>query len=309
MPEYYEGENGFGNLALPNVYAADDATALYPRGTKLVQGERIFYYGTYRGVVNPGASAATVTATNGDDLAFKVLFSVAYNQDMATGLLVRKIANELHIAYQTTVDDGARADNWYSGGYVSGKDSTPADERMFSRRIVKHEYAATGSKTQNFWNTANEANTVVDLSSYSEVSVLELDQPVINSKTTMATVIHQNPWKHAIWQNSTAYIANHAILGACMHNDPTATRAVWMQTYGPMFAPHYHAGTGVGTADNEGTVVVMADGSYQARGTTYDYFATGAFFPVIGYVLGSAIFELATRTAELLPMIYLTIRR
>ena len=309
MPEYYEGENGWGNLAIPNVYAADDATTLYPRGTRFVAGERSFYYSTYRGVVNPGASAYTVTATNGDDLAFKILFSVAYNQDYATAKLVRKIAGEIDVAVVDTVDDGGRADDWYSGGWISGKDSTPTDERMFSRRIEGHSYLATGSKIQDFWSETNKANTVVDLSASSDVSVLRLDQPVINSKTTMAFVVHTNEWKHAIWQNSTAYVMNHSPLGACMHNNPTYARHVWLQTYGQMFCPHIHAGTGIGSANNEPTVVCMGDGSFQARGSSYDYFASGTFYPVVGHTLGSSIFEVATVTAELLPMIYLTMRK
>ena len=71
MPEYFEGELGWSNLAFPSIYAADDATALYPRGTRLVQGERSFYYGTYLGQLHNAGSS--ITATNGDDLVFKGL--------------------------------------------------------------------------------------------------------------------------------------------------------------------------------------------------------------------------------------------
>ncbi len=306
MPEYYEGENGFGNLALPDVYAADDQTTLYPRGVKLVQGERVFYYGTYRGVANTGASAATVTATNGDDLFGKFLFTCAYQQDMANGLLVRKLGDELSIVYQTTVDDGARADNWYSGGWVCGKDTTPSDERMFMRRIVKHDYQATGLPTQAIWNESNGSYTTVDLSSYSQVSVLELDQPVTNAKTSMATTIMQNEWKHGVWLNDSGYNHYRNCLGACMHNDPTATRHVWFQTWGPMFCPHVHAAT-VGAVANERVVILMADGSVQVRESTYDYM--DSHYPVIGHILSDTKFELASLTDEGLPMIYVQWRR
>ncbi len=310
MPEYYEGENGWGNLVLPNVYSADDYPTLYPRGTRLVEGERSFYYGTYRGKADTTASAYTVTATDGDDLAFKFLFSVAYNQAYATGKLVRKIAGEIDVAVVDTVDDGGRADNWYSGGWISGKDSTPADERMFSRRIEGHSFSATGSKTQKFWHVANESNTIVDLSASSNVSVLRLDQPVINSKTTMAFKVHTNEWKHAIWQSDTGYHMNASPLGACMHNDPVAAaatqRGVWMQTYGQMFCPHLHTANFPGTASNDCTLVVMADGSFSNRNTSdTDYHITGTFFPVVGRVLGSTTFEAAGQVADSLPMIYL----
>ncbi len=306
MPEYYTGENGFGNLAIPNIYAADDATSLYPRGTRLVQGERSFYYGTYRGVVD--STASSVTATNGDDLFGKFLFCIAYQQDMANSLLVRKLANELSIVYQTTVDDGGRADDWFSGGWVSGKDTAPSEERMFMRRIVNHEYAATGSAKQQIWNESSKSYTEVDLSAYSNVSVLELDHPVINSKTSMATTIMQNEWKHITWQTDTGYNTYRNTVGACMHNNPTATRHVWFQTWGQMFSPHIHA-AGEGASANERQVVVMADGSIQVRGTSYDYFATGSFFPIIGHVMSDTIFETGSGVNETLPMIYIELRR
>jgi len=306
MPEYYEGESGWTNLAFPDVYAADDASALYPRGTKLEQGERVLYYGTYRGVANSSASANTVTATNGDDLFGKFLFTCAYQQDMANNLLVRKVAGELSIVYNTTVDDGARADNWYSGGWVCGKDTTPSDERFFQRFIVKHDYQATGSKAQKIWNETNKSFTVVDLSAYTYASVLELDQPIINAKTSMATTIMQNEWKHGVWMNDTGYQHYRNCLGACMHNNPTATRHVWFQTWGPMFCPHVHAAN-VGAAENERVVMLMSDGSVQVRESTYDYM--DSHYPVIGHILADTKFELATLTDEGLPMIYVQWRK
>ena len=310
MPEYYEGEEGFGNLNLPNIYAADDAIALYPRGTKLVMGERVFYYGTYRGVANTSAGVGAVTATDGDDLFGKFLFTCAYQQDYSNGELIRKIQNELHIAYKDTIttigSNIERADNWYAGGWVSGKDTIPADERMFMRMIVKHDYFATGSKTQGFWNDSTKSYTVVDLSAYSNVSVLELDQPVINSKTGMATTLMPNEWKHGVWLNDSGYGHYRNCLGACMHNDPTATRHVWYQTWGPMFCPHVHAAGG-GDAANERVIILMADGSVQVRDATYDYM--DSHFPVIGHILSDTKFELASLTTEMLPMIYVQWRR
>lgn len=302
MPEYFEGENGWTNLQLPNVYAADDQTALYPRGTRLTQGNRSFYYGTYRGVVtNVGSS---VTATNGDDLFGKFLFTCAFQQDMANGLLVRKVAGELSIVYNTTVDDGARADNWYSGGWVTGKDSTPSDERMFMRRIVKHDYQATGNLAELIWSETDQAFTEVDLSAYTYASVLELDQPVINSKTSMATTLMQNEWKHCIWQSDTGYSSYRGTVGACMHNDPTATRHVWFQTQGPMFSPHVHAAN-VGASANERVVILMADGSVQARESTYDYM--DSHYPVIGHIMADTAFEGGAGADEGLPMLIIDV--
>lgn len=305
MPEYYAGEKGFGNLALPNVYAADDAAALYPRGTKFVAGERVFYYGTYLGQLHNAGT--TVSATNGDDLAFKLLLFNAIQSDMTNGLLVRKIANELSIVYQTTVA-AARSNNFYSGGWVTGKDTTPADERMFSRYIVEHKYQADGKSVEKIWNESSKSFVDVDLSAYDYVSILELDQPVINNKTSMATTLMQNPWKRIVWQIDTAYAWKRPwFAGACMHNDPTATRHTWFQTYGPMFNPHLEYALG----EEGGQMLIgMADGSISARNSnsgTYD--RLDDHFPVVGYLLGDSAFPTGSCVTELLPMMFLTLRR
>lgn len=44
MPKWYQGEDGWGNLALPDVYIAG-TTQVYPRGTIYREGNRTFVYG------------------------------------------------------------------------------------------------------------------------------------------------------------------------------------------------------------------------------------------------------------------------
>ncbi|KKL70108.1 hypothetical protein LCGC14_2108230 [marine sediment metagenome] len=305
MPEYYSGESGWANLDIPNVYAADDASPLYPRETRLVTGNRVFYYGTYNGVVT--STGTSVTATNGDDLAGKFLFSYATQDDMATGLLVRKLANELHIVYNTTISKtpAARAEDYYSGGWVTGKDTAPSDERMFGRRIVKHTYQATGTSFAIF-NSSTGLYTLVDLTAYTFVSILELDQPVINAKTTMATTICANEYKEVCWQNDTAYAGYMGSVGACMHNDPTATRSVWLQTYGDMFMPHYEA-EAIGSTSNERTLVLNSDGSVQGRTASYDRFSS--FRPIVGYLKYNTIFASGSGANEGLPMMFVTLKQ
>jgi len=307
MPEYYRGEEGFGNLAIPDIYAADDAIALYPRGTRLVMGNRVLFYGTYQGKIS--GKGTSVTATNGDDLFGKFLFSYAYQQDMANALLVRKVANELSIVYNTTVSD-AKSDDYYSGGWVTGKDTAPADERFFSRRIVAHEYGAYGSATELIWNDSTKSFTEVDLSAYQYCSVLELDRPVINSKSGMATTIMQEPYKLVAWQYDDANAHYAQCIGACMHNDPTATRHCWFQTYGEMFCGHFSS-EAEGAGEAERVVMLMADGSTQIRSANYDYNTTSYRYPVIGYVMGDTAYNAATPGTpedEGLPMIFVTLR-
>jgi len=305
MPEYFSGEEGWGNLAIPNVYAADDTPASYPRGTRFVAGERSFYYGKYEGVVASGGT--TIADTDGDDLAFKFLFTNVIQTDMTNALLVRKIAGDLSIVYNTIVS-AARSNDFYSGGWVTGKDTTPADERMFSRFIVEHKHFATGSKMQQIWNETNKAFTTVDLSSYLNVGVLELDQPVITNKTSMATTLMRNPWKSIVWQEDTAYsLSRGRVMGACMHNNPTYDRCVWLQTYGPMFSPHLEYAFGEMGC---GTVICMADGSVSARdsnSSTYD--RLDDHMPIVGYVISDSRFGTGSFVTELLPMIFVTLQR
>jgi len=305
MPEYFSGELGWGNLELPNVYLADDTAALYPNGTKLVQGERVFHYGRYLGKLTESGTAVTAT-TPGDDLAGKFLFTMAAQQDMANGLLVRKLANELHIVFNTTVS-AAQSNDYYSGGWVTGKDTVPADERMFWRYIVKHTYQSSTGTSFEIWNDDTKSYSKVSLSSYSNVSILELDQPVINSKSGMATTLMQNPWKHIVWQSASAYSTNRGkVMGACMHNDPAMNGYGWYQTWGPMSCMHLEYA--LGGAEGCNTLILMADGSISARNSnsgTYDRLDDHK--PIIGYLLSDPRSLTGSFQGESLPMIFVTI--
>ena len=61
MPSFFEGEKGWGNLTLPNVYKAD-SIAQYPAGTKFQDGERIFYYDKFIVVITGWSSSSTLTS-------------------------------------------------------------------------------------------------------------------------------------------------------------------------------------------------------------------------------------------------------
>ncbi len=307
MPEYYSGEVGWGNLFIPNIYAADgDAISQYPRGTKLVMGSREFLYGNYKGQLAP-YTATSITATNGDDLFGKFLFTSAIQQDMANSLLVRHLTNELSSVYQTTVDDGGRADDWFSGGWMNGKDTAPSDARHYQRRIVKHGYAATGSKAEKIWNVASESDTIVDLSAYSNVSVLELEQAIVNSKTSMATTLTANPWKNVIWQESQSNAQYNQAMGACMVNDIIATRNCWFQTKGPM-ACHHIQNANTGAGNWETIYYIKGDGSIQGIDGTSDTYGDGeGQVTIAGYRIGSTLFESGSGQDEGLPMIFVTL--
>lgn len=296
MPEYYHGEEGFGNLAIPNIYAADDAVALYPRGTRLVQGERSFYYGKYLGKLHNAGTSIDATSP-GVDIAGKFCFHNTIQTDMTTGLLVRMIAGEDTMWYNGILPAGARSNDFYSGGWITGKDaSANSPRRMFWRYIERHRYWATG---------ADAADLLTGASAYTHLSGMVLDQPVTNSKNTMATTLMQNPWKRIVWQEATAYAMSRGkVAGACMHNDPAMNGHCWFQTHGPMACMHLEYT--LGTIGGE-TLMLMADGSISPRGASYDRLLED--YSIVGYLLSDPFYASGSSTTELLPMIFVTIQR
>lgn len=299
MPEFYEGELGWGNLAIPSVYAADDTVALYPRGTRLVQGERVFYYGKALGTIANGNSSSVTASIATSGLGGQFFFTTAMQQDYADGLLVRKVAAEDKIWYNTTTSE-ARADDFYSGGWVCGKDSTGSN-RFFWRRIVQHLYYATG---------ADAAALLSGASAYTYLSSLLLDQPVINSKTAMATTIMNMDWKNVVYSpNGDQY---SPAIGAVCTGNPTATYNQWYQTWGPMFNAHIRDNF-EGADDAEIVFVIYGDGSVNAlpiAGTEAALLTRDTKYKQIaGHSLANTAFEGGAGADEGLPMIYVTLRR
>lgn len=297
FPPWYQGETGWGNTSAPNVYRENgDAVALYPCGTVYKEGDRKFRYVKYIGT-GGSWNTSTVTATDGDDLFGKFLFTGAYQQDMATGLLIRHLAAETSMWYQTTVT-AERSTDFFSGGYVNGKDTAPSDARHFMRRIIAHNYSATGSATAQVTETST-----ADLSSFSQVSELQLDQPIINSKTSMATTIMANPWKKAMWMPDNSGIQYGAALGACMVNDIIANRFCWLQVSGPM-AMHHIQNANRGAATNEMIFYIQGDGTCQGIDGTTDTYSDAGNCQVAGRLWSNASLESGSGQDEGLPMIW-----
>ncbi len=308
MPAWFQGETGWGNLALPNVYKAD-SPQVYPAGTKYVDGERVFYYGKFIGQISgvewivalqaPNATALTVTSG-------RFLLAHVFQQDYANGLLSRMTADELSIVFQTTTAE-AQADDYYSGGWVNGKD-TGDSNRPFYRYIVKHDYQATGKKDQVIRNVANESDTIVDLSSLSDVSVLELDQAVIDSKTTMATTIMPNPWKHLIYKTHSESNQYAPFMGAVVPNAVTQNYWCWTQTWGPMGIPWAFVEF-AGAGNFEIMYKISGDGSISPQHSGAPAPADGSTFQVAGHSMSSSIMESASGQDEQLMLLYLMVRR
>jgi len=287
MPAWFQGESGWGNLKKPNIYTAD-AVQQYPCGTRFVEGDRWFRYARYLG--SPATYTTTaITATDGDDIMGKFLMQGAYQQDYADSLVVRHVAGETSSWIGTTVATD-RSDDFYSGGFVNGKDTAPADARHFSRRIVAHNY---------------DAAKTVGGTAYTYVSELQLDQPITNSKTSMAVTVMPNCWKRILWYSDTASAQYYSAMGACMVNDPTATYFVWLQTHGPM-ACHHVANANVGASNFEMVYYILGDGSVQGIDSSTDTYGIGeGQFQIAGRILSNTIIEGATGADEGLPILWI----
>ena len=308
MPAWFQGATGWANLSLPNVYKADSVQQ-YPEGTKYVDGERVFYYSKFIGQITGTEWVAALQAPNSDALTVtqgRFLFNHSFQEDMANGLMVRHTADELSAFFQTTPAVMRSTDYW-SGGWVNGKD-TGASNRPFYRFITAHNYSATGSASQEVWNTANRANTIVDLSAYTEVSELQLDQSIVTSKTTMATTIMPNQWKHAIYKSHSESNQFAPALGALVPNVVSQNNWVWLQTWGPMGCPWAFVEF-AGALTGEIAYKISGDGSISPQHSGAPAPADGSTWQLAGVSMASSIMETASGQDEQLMLIYVMLRR
>lgn len=118
MPPFCEGQEGWGNLSIPNVHGVDTAQA-YPVGTRFAEGDRVFRYvklgtedGVYLGHGNYGLKTLSVYKELASSLAIAVSGSTV-----------------LEITCTATK-------NQYAGGYVGLSD--PATGLQASHRIVSN---------------------------------------------------------------------------------------------------------------------------------------------------------------------------
>ena len=284
MPSWFQGETGWGNLAMPNVYV-EDSSAKYPVGTKYLEGDRRFRYTKYVGHCDPEIHTA-LDATAGTDLLGKFLFGigfpVAYSSTYTYGLADTDI-----VEVDTTTITIEKADDYYSGGWMNGKD-TVTGSRAFFRRILSHDYAA---------------EKVVGGSDKTLVSTLTVDQNLVNAFTAMALSITPNPFKRTVWQsnsNSDWYSMSH---GASMVNNPTVNSFIWLQDQGPMGTMHI-AVAAAGNENAEGKYRVLGDGAVQATNDQSDSYGT---YQIAGYIIPNSITESGTGQDDSLPIIWVEV--
>jgi len=129
MPAYVDNQDGWGNLALPNLSVADSVQK-YPLGAKYVDGDRVFKYAKFMGTMNPDlgakdtqpqAVAYATIAANADQYATRVVIDVAATDGRA--------------------GNGAIGADELAGGYILIFD---ASSKAISRQI-KSNTATTGA--------------------------------------------------------------------------------------------------------------------------------------------------------------------
>lgn len=100
MPPWAEGEEGWGNLELPDVYA-EDAVQKYPIGTKFVEGDRSFRY-SY-------AATGLYCGMGAHDGGIVKLFTLALAGGQAAG-----------VEFITIPDtDLTHTANYWAGGFIA----------------------------------------------------------------------------------------------------------------------------------------------------------------------------------------------
>lgn len=296
MPEFCEGEVGFGNLAIPNPSVLDSSQK-YPHGTAFRAGERTWFYSQYKGTINPNNSKVLTQEAPGKYMFGRGLPGYAYQQDYdASNIYGVEGENKLYIITAQVSGGGVdeRANNIYAGGYWTVYDTTHGGAESWKAmggRVVEQAYSAT--------------TLTVDGHSITTPSILTLDQPLpANVTWGVATgTIMPNKWKLAVYGKDQARAPYMPILGASnVGNISTYNQWLWLQTHGECYIVHVSSDL-FGDVLDYVAAVWNSDGSVDPAG----YVAGTAYLRQhAGFMVSNSMSELNTATVEGNVIIYLT---
>ena len=291
MPEYCEGEEGFGNLAIPNPNVLDSAQK-YPHGTAFRAGERTWFYSQYKGTINPNGSKVLTQEAAGYYMYGKGLAGYAYQQDYAASNIYGVEGEDNLYIITAQVSGGGvdeRANNVYAGGTWTVYDTTHTYNKAMGGRVIEQAYSAT--------------TLVVGGHSITTPSILTLDQDLVANVTwgTAKGTVMPNKWKLAVYGGSQANGRYMPILGASnVGNISTYNQWLWLQTHGEIMIVHVSSDL---FGDVEGYVKAVwnSDGSIDPAkyGTAYTR-------QTAGFVASNSMSETNTATSESYPIVYLT---
>ena len=229
MPAWKGGQEGFGNLTPPDIRDVHSVQQ-YPVGTKLQDGERVFYYAQ----TASGGNGITVT-----DLAVKQKYNQAVGNRTIT---VAQVAGDKSITLTTAGNDGFGGSgtvtkNELAGGFIL---VFPGDNDAFMSRIVSNTLAASTSMT-----------VILQDEIPVTVAVNKTAECIANQFTGLET-------------QSTSGDEETPVAGAA-HAKVTAGYWFWLQTWGPIwFSPD----AAVGNAVNDHMVVFGGDGALREVGSS-----------------------------------------
>jgi len=224
MPEYMEGETGWGNLAIPNVYDAPDTVQKYPIGTALRCAERVYHYVKYGDDDSNAAGAGLGTGVEAG------MLMSATGGKIASATVVTATAGESTITVTFAVDVVV---NQFAGGYTffSGVGS------QWGCRVIGNTVAVTGASC-----------------------VLTLEEPIPTFRAAVTTTnfsVCSSPWKDVVLHGGTSgedyASAVGVFVGYSDENGQTLNVATeglfgWIQTWGPT---HMQANAFGGNATGE----------------------------------------------------------
>lgn len=226
MPPYKAGQEGWGNLKIPNVYTAGgDTAALYPVGTKFVDFDRDFIYGYQYGEFN-----TTTKANIG-------LFNWAEDEIITWGATAGVAGDTLVGILASTLDiETTAAANIFAGGYLM-----PRTNPYSCYRIVSNTAYNDGRVTGE-----------MDI-------VLETGLTAAVTASQASGFLNKNPYVK-MYKSWAGGAENTSVIGVTLI-DPTDSTYQWVQTRGPVYVPGDEQ---MGSADNLRVAYWHKDGSIRA---------------------------------------------
>jgi len=249
MPPYKAGQDGWGNLKIPNVCLdGGDIAMQYPVNTKFVDFDRTHIYGYCY-----SRGEATVKANIG-------LMNQSVKETVTWGATAGVAGDTLVSIDGTTLDDETTADaNIFAGGYLMPRTNPYSDYRIIS-------------------NTSYIGGSV---------SATEMDIVIENGLTAAVVAavascyLDRNPFAKMRHQWGATAECRRSVVGVTLI-DPTASTYQWVQTWGPIHMPSDEQ---MGSADWLQSAYFNSDGSIQA-GSSVDLSSTRQD-QYAGYAIGS----------------------
>ena len=222
-----DGASGQGNLEMPNIFE-ESAAPIYPIGTRLVLGDRVFRYSYFPEAITY-AHAGVISYTG------KIGSAVdSYDAEQAVGTVEFKVNG---------TGDGDPVANYYAGGYILL--GTAVDAVVM--RILK----STASAYDSVYTTQ-----------YTVVLTLEQGIPVAIAANTDCDIF-PNQFADVRMAFGSVNTANMKPFVGIPPRIFTALRYGWIQTWGPCFIVH-NVADAIGDTSFWRQVTFVGDGSLEA---------------------------------------------